>query len=94
VVKIPSEFVGGQIVSWRLPPKAAEAASASFHLRAKETAALIFLKAAVKMCRRVKILLLCDGFFSFAVVRQNGQYLLLIDGLLLFLLCFFTRYAV
>ena len=58
--------------SWRLPPLAAafNSDTASFLEKIKrKTAALIFQKPP-RQKGRVKISLLYDGFFSFAVVRQ------------------------
>lgn len=43
-------------------------------LEDKRTAALIFSKPPYRN-RRMKMLLLCDGFFSFAVVRQIIRYI-------------------
>ena len=66
------DFVETLYVSWRLPPKAVIPTWLGFVVvlwRKKETAALK-IKAVGNMKWRVKIPLLCDGFFSFAVVRQ------------------------
>ena len=67
----PSDFVDTVCASWRLPPLAAafNSDTASFLEKIKETAALIFQKPP-RQKGRVKIPLLYDGFFSFAVVRQ------------------------
>ena len=66
------DFVDRLYTTWRLPPLAAVFVSvqSSFPLEDKRNGGLDFLKAAVVKKWRVKISLLCDGFFSFAVVRQ------------------------
>ncbi len=74
------DFVDTLYVSWRLPPKAAISTWLRVVVgydRQKETAALK-IKAAVNVKWRVKTSLLCDGFFSFAVVRQVSRLLNLI----------------
>ena len=67
----PSYLAGVSCISWRLPPLAAVSLVIDCHFfrEQKETAALISQKPPC-MNRRVKISLLYDGFFSFAVVRQ------------------------
>ena len=65
-----SAYVDRIFAAQRLPPKAAVPVSAGRHsFGGQKAAALIYSKAAVHN-GRVKMLLLYDGFFSFAVVRQ------------------------
>ena len=77
IVQISSEFVGGQCASWRLPPKAAVSAYRrhSF-VEGIRNGGLDFLKAAVGLGIGHGDCLLYDGFFSFAVVRQWCNHLL------------------
>ena len=75
VAKIPSEFVGGQCASWRLPPKAAVSTYGrhSF-VEGIRNGGLDFVKAAVGSNLGHGDCLLYDGFFSFAVVRQIENF--------------------
>ena len=75
IVQISSEFVGGQCASWRLPPKAAVSACRrhSF-VEGIRNGGLDVTQNRRWSYGRVKGLL-NDGFFSFAVVRQNISYL-------------------
>ena len=72
IVQISSEFVGGQCASWRLPPKAAVSACRrhSF-VEGIKNGGLDFVKAAAVYNDGMGKGLLHDGFFSFAVVRQE-----------------------
>ena len=78
IVQISSEFVGGQCASWRLPPKAAVSACRrhSF-VEGIKNGGLDFVKAAAIYNDGMGKGLLHDGFFSFAVVRQILQIIVL-----------------
>ena len=71
VVQSSSEFVGGQCVSWRLPPKAAVSAYGRHpFVEGIRNGGLDLIKATVGSSIGHGDCLLYDGFFSFAVVRQ------------------------
>lgn len=76
------DFVDRLYTTWRLPPLAAVLFSvqSSFPLEDKRNGGLDFLKAAVVKKWRVKISLLCDGFFSFAVARQVVSFALILTS--------------
>ena len=86
VVKIPSEFVGAQIVSCRLPPVSRRSCQRVIPFEGKRNGGLDFSQSRRKNVQARENTSAVRRLFSFAVVQQNGQSLLFIDGLLFFLL--------
>lgn len=64
-------------VAWRLPPKAAMPEHGAGVVEAKRNGGLDVFKAAVRLNLWHSNCLLNDGFFSFAVVRQVLQIIVL-----------------
>lgn len=70
-----SDIVDTVCASWRLPPLAAVLYSDTALLILEEKTAALISQKPPFMNRRMKIPLLYDGFFSFAVVRQIHLFL-------------------